>query len=345
MAAGIDIIPDKKNLGAKRQKRGECPTCGAQTHKVSMFGQKKPLTIEGRVYKGRCLVCHPIEGYTRRPPPNPQQQQQQENQMYIPRTLEVDNDDDMGSIVSGITMDHRLIQGARNWNPSQGVEYDSDEDEGGAALPPPQRRPDASVGGDDPYADSRPDPEHRPLRTMPTYTQSMRNLGVEQQPGMRSSSRDFAGLPPSGRKPPPGPPHSRFQQNNQHLLGKSEGSLSSADMHDQRGNALHTYQHNDAGPSESNYPAGGYGNGFPNHHHNNNNTEYGYGEEPNPGPHPDSYEYDNYKLFNLREDLAEKNDLAREMPEKAKQLHTELMAWVKDTAAPIPTKPNPRFSP
>jgi hypothetical protein len=69
LAAGIDIIPDKKNnLGAKREKRGECPTCGIPTHKTAMFGKPKPLTVEGQVYKGRCLVCHPLEGYIRRPP-------------------------------------------------------------------------------------------------------------------------------------------------------------------------------------------------------------------------------------------------------------------------------------
>ena len=56
------------------------------------------------------------------------------------------------------------------------------------------------------------------------------------------------------------------------------------------------------------------------------------------------YEYDDYKLFNLRDDLSEKNDLAQKMPEKAKQLHAELMAWVKDTKAPVPNKPNPKFA-
>ncbi|MCP4886891.1 MAG: hypothetical protein GY904_09795, partial [Planctomycetaceae bacterium] len=55
------------------------------------------------------------------------------------------------------------------------------------------------------------------------------------------------------------------------------------------------------------------------------------------------YEYDDYKLFNLRDDLSEKNDLARKMPQKAKQLDAELMAWVKNTNAPVPTKPNPKF--
>ncbi|MEX0321658.1 MAG: sulfatase [Puniceicoccaceae bacterium] len=57
------------------------------------------------------------------------------------------------------------------------------------------------------------------------------------------------------------------------------------------------------------------------------------------------YEYDNYKLFNLRKDISEQNDLAKKMPKKAKQLHDELMAWVKETNAPTPTVPNPKFSP
>lgn len=57
------------------------------------------------------------------------------------------------------------------------------------------------------------------------------------------------------------------------------------------------------------------------------------------------YEYENYKLFNLSDDLSEKNDLADAMPQKAKQLHAELMTWVKDTGAPVPSKPNPKFAP
>ena len=57
------------------------------------------------------------------------------------------------------------------------------------------------------------------------------------------------------------------------------------------------------------------------------------------------YEYDNYKLFNLRDDLSEENDLAEEMPSKARRLHDELMGWVKDTNAPVPTILNPKFAP
>jgi hypothetical protein len=45
----------------------------------------------------------------------------------------------------------------------------------------------------------------------------------------------------------------------------------------------------------------------------------------------------------LRDDLSAENDLAQKMPPKAKQLHAELMAWVKDTNVPVPTKSNPKF--
>jgi hypothetical protein len=215
LAAGIDVIPDKKNLAAKRAKRGECPTCGAQTHKVALFGKHKPLTIVGHVRDGSCLACHPIEGYMRRPPPTPQQQQQQQEHAAIPRTLEVEDDDDF-SMVSGITMDMRLIQGARNWSPSAGIDYDSDKDEGGQAFPLPQRRPGPEGG---PYADSRPHPA--PPRTMPSYAQSMKNLGRNSH-GAGEYGRN-------GRKQSPLPTtqeHPRFPTNGQKMLGKSESALS-----------------------------------------------------------------------------------------------------------------------
>ncbi|MCP4853001.1 MAG: sulfatase, partial [Fuerstiella sp.] len=56
------------------------------------------------------------------------------------------------------------------------------------------------------------------------------------------------------------------------------------------------------------------------------------------------YEYDNFKPFNSRDHPSEKHDLAQKMPEQARQLHAELMAWVKDTNAPVPNKPNPKFA-
>jgi hypothetical protein len=80
--AGNDIVPDRKSLAGKREKQGKCPTCGIATHKVGMFGKKTELTIDGAVYKGRCLACHPLEGYNRRP--KQQQQQQQQTPMSLP---------------------------------------------------------------------------------------------------------------------------------------------------------------------------------------------------------------------------------------------------------------------
>lgn len=47
-----------------RLKNGMCPTCGAQVNKVtrSLLGRRSfdPLTIDGKVDRGRCLMCHPI---------------------------------------------------------------------------------------------------------------------------------------------------------------------------------------------------------------------------------------------------------------------------------------------
>lgn len=57
------------------------------------------------------------------------------------------------------------------------------------------------------------------------------------------------------------------------------------------------------------------------------------------------YEYDRYELFNLREDISEKNDLSGEMPELANNLLRELDEWIKETSAPVPNIPNPKFDP
>ncbi len=44
------------------------------------------------------------------------------------------------------------------------------------------------------------------------------------------------------------------------------------------------------------------------------------------------------ELYNLRDDLGERNNLAAKMPEKAKELHGKLVAWRKEVNAPMPTK-------
>lgn len=53
------------------------------------------------------------------------------------------------------------------------------------------------------------------------------------------------------------------------------------------------------------------------------------------------YEYENYRLFNLADDIDERQNLAPSHPEKAQALYDELMAWVAETGAPVPTVLNP----
>jgi hypothetical protein len=50
------------------------------------------------------------------------------------------------------------------------------------------------------------------------------------------------------------------------------------------------------------------------------------------------------ELYNLGDDIGEKNNLAQKMPEKTKELHNRLLAWRKETNAKLPT-PNKGESP
>ncbi|MCH8809791.1 MAG: hypothetical protein IH993_08175 [Proteobacteria bacterium] len=43
----------------------------------------------------------------------------------------------------------------------------------------------------------------------------------------------------------------------------------------------------------------------------------------------------------IKDDLGQKHNLAATMPDKARKLHTKLIAWRKAVAAPMPT-PKPR---
>ena len=49
-------------------------------------------------------------------------------------------------------------------------------------------------------------------------------------------------------------------------------------------------------------------------------------------------EDDRVELYNLREDVGERDDLAAKMPEKAKELRENLHVWRRDVNAPMPTK-------
>lgn len=51
------------------------------------------------------------------------------------------------------------------------------------------------------------------------------------------------------------------------------------------------------------------------------------------------------ELYNLTEDIGEKNNLAKKLPGKAKELHRVLAEWRKSVNAPVPTEKNPRYNP
>jgi len=45
-----------------RERDGRCGECGMQTHKFKLFGFcKESLTIANVVFRGRCLLCHPVD--------------------------------------------------------------------------------------------------------------------------------------------------------------------------------------------------------------------------------------------------------------------------------------------
>ncbi len=51
------------------------------------------------------------------------------------------------------------------------------------------------------------------------------------------------------------------------------------------------------------------------------------------------------ELYNLAEDIGEKNDLAGKMPERVRELHELMKAWRRKVNAPVPTEPNPKYDP
>lgn len=57
-----------------------------------------------------------------------------------------------------------------------------------------------------------------------------------------------------------------------------------------------------------------------------------------------NYEDGHHELYNIKQDLSEKNDLAAKMPDKVKELGALLDAFLKDTNAAMP-RPNPAWDP
>jgi len=51
------------------------------------------------------------------------------------------------------------------------------------------------------------------------------------------------------------------------------------------------------------------------------------------------------ELYNLKNDLGEKNNLAGMMPDKAKELHRILIEWRENVNAPVPAEKNPDYDP
>jgi len=49
-----------------------------------------------------------------------------------------------------------------------------------------------------------------------------------------------------------------------------------------------------------------------------------------------------FELFNLREDISEKDDLSEKLPAKVKELDAKLVAWLRSQSAKMP-KANPEY--
>ena len=56
------------------------------------------------------------------------------------------------------------------------------------------------------------------------------------------------------------------------------------------------------------------------------------------------FENNDIELYNLKEDIGEKNDLANSNPEKKKELLGMLEKWRVNTNAPVPTELNPEYN-
>jgi hypothetical protein len=167
---------NQRNLAERRHKKGECIRCGNKTHKIGLFGKRTALTTEGLCLFGRCLLCEPAEGIARIPmdvtnpqvhPISPSPELHTHNQYLqnlpmtmipsglpnIPHDLVIEapnregNTADDGSIVSGITMDPRLIHGHRDLHGDDG--YDDESTIGNDWLVNRKGRPEPSVSGMD----------------------------------------------------------------------------------------------------------------------------------------------------------------------------------------------------
>ncbi|MBN2091076.1 sulfatase [candidate division KSB1 bacterium] len=57
------------------------------------------------------------------------------------------------------------------------------------------------------------------------------------------------------------------------------------------------------------------------------------------------FEDERLELYNLRDDIGEKRNLADDFPDKIKELHQQLLEWRRKTNAPVPDQKNPLYDP
>ncbi len=57
------------------------------------------------------------------------------------------------------------------------------------------------------------------------------------------------------------------------------------------------------------------------------------------------FEDNSLELYNLKDDISEKNNLAEKMPDKTKELYGVMLNWRKSVNAPVPTQVNPDYDP
>ncbi len=54
------VVLSNNQMRERRLKRGECVTCGTKCFKKTLF-KSTPITEDGKVLNGRCLICHPLD--------------------------------------------------------------------------------------------------------------------------------------------------------------------------------------------------------------------------------------------------------------------------------------------
>ncbi len=57
------------------------------------------------------------------------------------------------------------------------------------------------------------------------------------------------------------------------------------------------------------------------------------------------FEDNEFELYDLKNDISEKNNLKDSNPEQLKKLYAIMQQWRKSTKAPIPNNPNPKYDP